>query len=48
MIPPLPGLYAAGNTSASVMGRTALDPDAALGTGVVLGSRAVRHLVATA
>lgn len=45
---PIAGLYATGNTSASVMGRTYPGPGATLGPGVVFGYRAVQHLVATA
>ncbi|MFD2418891.1 3-oxosteroid 1-dehydrogenase [Amycolatopsis pigmentata] len=38
------GLYAAGNTSASVMGRTYAGPGATIGPAMVFGYRAVRHL----
>lgn len=38
------GLYAAGNTSASVMGRTYPGPGSTLGPAVVFGFRAARHL----
>lgn len=38
------GLYAAGNTSASVMGRTYPGPGSTIGPATVFGLRAVRHL----
>lgn len=42
------GLYAAGNCSASVMGRTYPGPGSTIGPAVVFGMRAVRHLAADA
>jgi 3-oxosteroid 1-dehydrogenase len=39
----IPGLYAAGNTTASVMGRTYPGPGSTIGPAVVFGYRAVRH-----
>ena len=41
---PLRGLYAAGNTSASVMGRTYPGPGSTLGPAVIFGLRAARHM----
>ncbi|GAB1820136.1 FAD-dependent oxidoreductase [Herbidospora sp. RD11066] len=38
------GLYAAGNTTASVMGRTYPGPGSTIGPAVVFGYRAVRHI----
>src|SRR6056297_1169183 len=43
---PIDGLYASGNTAASVMGRTYPGPGATLGPAVVFGYRAARHLSA--
>ncbi len=43
---PIEGLYAAGNTSASVMGRTYPGPGSTLGPAVVFGHRAAQHLAA--
>ena len=40
------GLYAAGNNSASVMGRTYPGPGSTIGPAVVFGLRAVRHMAA--
>lgn len=40
---PIPGLYAAGNTTASVMGRTYPGPGSTIGPAVVFGYRAARH-----
>ncbi|WP_084789383.1 3-oxosteroid 1-dehydrogenase [Saccharomonospora iraqiensis] len=40
------GLYAAGNTSAAVMGRTYAGPGATIGPAMVFGYRAARHLAA--
>ncbi|WP_205571171.1 FAD-dependent oxidoreductase [Streptomyces sporangiiformans] len=40
---PIPGLYAAGNTSASVMGRTYPGPGSTIAPAVVFGYRAARH-----
>jgi 3-oxosteroid 1-dehydrogenase len=40
---PIPGLYAAGNTSASVMGRTYPGPGATIGPAMVFGMIAGRH-----
>jgi 3-oxosteroid 1-dehydrogenase len=40
---PIPGLYAAGNTSASVMGRTYPGPGSTIGPAVVFGYRAGEH-----
>lgn len=45
---PIAGLYASGNTTASVMGRTYPGPGSTLGPAVVFGYRAARHLAATA
>ncbi|MEV4177488.1 FAD-dependent oxidoreductase [Nonomuraea sp. NPDC049709] len=39
----IPGLYAAGNTTASVMGRTYPGPGSTIGPAVVFGYRAARH-----
>jgi succinate dehydrogenase/fumarate reductase flavoprotein subunit len=39
----IPGLYAAGNTTASVMGRTYPGPGSTIGPVVVFGYRAARH-----
>jgi 3-oxosteroid 1-dehydrogenase len=44
---PIPGLYAAGNTSASVMGRTYPGPGGTIGPATVFAHLAVRHLAAT-
>lgn len=41
---PIEGLYAAGNTAASVMGRTYPGPGSTIGPAVVFGMRAARHL----
>ncbi|MFP4310544.1 MAG: FAD-dependent oxidoreductase [Nitriliruptoraceae bacterium] len=41
---PIEGLYASGNASASVMGRTYPGPGSTLGPAVVFGYRAARHL----
>ncbi|MFD7718821.1 FAD-dependent oxidoreductase [Streptomyces sp. NPDC059814] len=41
---PLPGLYAAGNTSASFTGRVYPGPGVPLGTAMVFASLAVRHM----
>jgi len=41
---PVRGLYAAGNSSASVMGRTYPGPGSTLGPAVVFGLRAARHM----
>jgi len=41
---PLAGLYASGNTTASVMGRTYPGPGSTLGPAVVFGYRAAQHL----
>ncbi|HEX8497230.1 MAG TPA: FAD-binding protein, partial [Actinomycetales bacterium] len=38
------GLYSAGNTSASVMGRTYPGPGATIGPAAVFGLRAARHM----
>lgn len=43
---PIAGLYAAGNTAASVMGRTYPGPGSTLGPAVVFGHRAAQHLAA--
>lgn len=43
---PITGLYASGNSSASVMGRTYPGPGSTLGPAVVFGYRAARHLAA--
>ncbi|MDQ7993660.1 MAG: FAD-binding protein, partial [Propionicimonas sp.] len=40
----IPGLYAAGNNSASVMGHTYPGPGSTLGPATVFGYRAARHL----
>ncbi len=42
---PIPGLYAAGNTAASIMGALYPAPGVPLGTAMVFASRAVQHLV---
>lgn len=42
------GLYAAGNTSASVMGRTYPGPGSTIGPAVVFGLRASRHMATAA
>ncbi|GIH98401.1 hypothetical protein Pta02_04100 [Planobispora takensis] len=42
----VPGLYAAGNTTASVMGRTYPGPGSTVGPAVVFGYRAARHAAA--
>lgn len=41
---PIPGLYAAGNVSAAVMGRTYAGPGATIGPALVFGYLAVEHL----
>jgi len=41
---PVQGLYAAGNTSASVMGRTYPGPGSTPGPAVVFGLRAANHM----
>jgi 3-oxosteroid 1-dehydrogenase len=38
------GLYAAGNNSAAVMGRTYPGPGSTIGPAVVFGLRAARHM----
>jgi 3-oxosteroid 1-dehydrogenase len=43
---PMPGLYAAGNTTASVMGRTYPGPGSTIGPAVVFGYRAAAHAAA--
>ncbi|MBK1788688.1 3-oxosteroid 1-dehydrogenase [Prauserella cavernicola] len=43
---PIDGLYAAGNTSAAVMGRTYAGPGATIGPAMVFGYLAARHLAA--
>lgn len=43
---PLPGLYAAGNTTASVMGRTYPGPGSTIAPAVVFGYRAAQHAAA--
>jgi 3-oxosteroid 1-dehydrogenase len=45
---PITGVYAAGNTTASVMGRTYPGPGATIGPAVVFGYRAGRHAAARA
>lgn len=40
----IPGLYAAGNSSASVMGRTYPGPGSTIGPAAVFGLRAARHM----
>ncbi|MFZ4602701.1 MAG: FAD-dependent oxidoreductase [Caulobacterales bacterium] len=45
---PIPGLYASGNTTASVMGRGYPGPGSTLGPGAVFAYRAARHAAATA
>ncbi len=40
---PIPGLYAAGNTTASVMGRTYPGPGSTIAPAVIFGYRAARH-----
>jgi 3-oxosteroid 1-dehydrogenase len=42
----IPGLYASGNTTASVMGRTYPGPGSTIGPAVVFGLRAARHMAA--
>jgi 3-oxosteroid 1-dehydrogenase len=42
------GLYAAGNNSASVMGRTYPGPGSTIGPAVVFGMRAARHMARAA
>ena len=44
---PIPGLYAAGNASAPVMGRTYAGPGATLGPAMVFGYLAARDLGGT-
>ncbi|MDT0203146.1 FAD-dependent oxidoreductase [Nocardioides sp. AE5] len=44
---PIEGLYAAGNTSASMTGKFYPGPGAPIGTAMAFASRAVRHLAAT-
>jgi len=44
---PIPGLYAAGNTSASVMGRTYPGPGSTIGPAMVFGMIAGRHAAQT-
>jgi len=39
------GLYASGNTTASVMGKTYLGPGSTLGPGMVFAFRAAQHVV---
>lgn len=41
---PIPGLYAAGNTTASVMGRTYPGPGSTIAPAVIFAYRAARHL----
>lgn len=41
---PIPGLYASGNTTASVMGRTYPGPGSTIAPAVIFGYRAARHL----
>ncbi|TDC71564.1 FAD-dependent oxidoreductase [Actinomadura sp. GC306] len=43
---PIPGLYAAGNSAASVAGHVYPGPGVPLGSGMVFGYRAVRHILA--
>ncbi len=43
---PIPGLYASGNTTASVMGRTYPGPGSTIGPAVVFGVRAAWHAAA--
>ncbi len=43
---PIPGLYATGNTSAAVMGRTYAGAGATIGPAMTFGYRAARHVVA--
>ena len=43
---PIEGLYAAGNNSASVMGRTYPGPGSTLGPAAVFGYLAARHVAA--
>jgi 3-oxosteroid 1-dehydrogenase len=45
---PIPGLYAAGNVSAPVMGHTYAGPGATIGPALVFGYLAARHLAAAA
>jgi 3-oxosteroid 1-dehydrogenase len=45
---PIAGLYAAGNTTASVMGRTYPGPGSTIAPAVVFGHRAGRHAAARA
>jgi len=42
-VPAIDGLYAAGNTTASVMGRTYPGPGSTIAPAVVFGYRAARH-----
>ena len=44
---PIPGLYAAGNCSASPMGRTYPGPGSTIGPAVVFGLRGARHMAAS-
>lgn len=44
---PIAGLYAAGNTSASVMGHTYPGPGSTIGPAAVFGLRAARHMAAS-
>jgi len=44
---PIAGLYAAGNTTASVMGRTYPGPGSTIAPAVVFGYRAARHAAST-
>lgn len=43
---PIPGLYASGNNTASVMGRTYPGPGSTIGPAMVFGLRAARHMAA--
>ncbi|MGN6128445.1 MAG: FAD-binding protein, partial [Humibacter sp.] len=45
---PIEGLYAAGNTAANVTGAIYPGPGAPIGTGMVWGYRAARHLAGVA
>jgi 3-oxosteroid 1-dehydrogenase len=44
---PIPGLYAAGNSSASVMGHTYPGPGSTIGPAMVFGMIAGRHAATT-